>query len=455
MKQAVVLIHGIGEQKPMDTLRRFVAAILPPAADGHEQYWSKPDRMTELFELRRLQTPGRTKAHFFEYYWAYHVDGTKLWHLWEWLKGLLFRKPSNVPSALKFIWRLTWLGLVALVVLTICGVFDSLQGWYSSLPRYGLVGMVLLLLGGTLHGVLIYYVGDAARYLSPHPQNIALRQKIRSEGIKLLRNLHESRKYDRIILVGHSLGSVIGYDIISRLWIDYYPKFDFESKDPILAHLLSEGKAPQPVIRKSLLEAGKNCSEGRSPEALQQFRDTQLGAWREQRGWGNPWRISDFVTVGSPLSHAMLLLACGKEDFEERKRERELPVCPPVEDEKGYAYCGNNFQLENGKRFTPLYLHHAAPFAVTRWTNLYFPALFGLFGDGIGGPLRDSFGTGIKDVPVKLKSWRRFTPAAHTAYWKVEASAENSQDEGTMFYAIAALKEALALDRLRKFRSKR
>jgi hypothetical protein len=28
-RQAVVLIHGIGEQRPMDTLRAFVAALLP------------------------------------------------------------------------------------------------------------------------------------------------------------------------------------------------------------------------------------------------------------------------------------------------------------------------------------------------------------------------------------------------------------------------------------------
>ena len=28
-RQAVVLIHGIGEQRPMETLRDFVAALLP------------------------------------------------------------------------------------------------------------------------------------------------------------------------------------------------------------------------------------------------------------------------------------------------------------------------------------------------------------------------------------------------------------------------------------------
>ena len=90
MKQAVVLIHGIGEQKPMDTLRSFVSAVLPPATEGQVQYWSKPDTMSALFELRRLQVPGRIKTHFYEYYWAYHVSGTKISHLWHWFVDLLF-----------------------------------------------------------------------------------------------------------------------------------------------------------------------------------------------------------------------------------------------------------------------------------------------------------------------------------------------------------------------------
>ena len=70
MKQAVFLIHGIGEQKPMDTLRRFPDAVLGSGATGQIAYRSKPDRISELFELRRLSTVGRTRTDFYEYYWA-------------------------------------------------------------------------------------------------------------------------------------------------------------------------------------------------------------------------------------------------------------------------------------------------------------------------------------------------------------------------------------------------
>ena len=58
LRQAVVVIHGIGEQRPMDTLRGFANAVLSdnPAADP--KYRSKPDAMSELLETRCLQAPG-------------------------------------------------------------------------------------------------------------------------------------------------------------------------------------------------------------------------------------------------------------------------------------------------------------------------------------------------------------------------------------------------------------
>jgi len=39
-RQAVVLIHGIGEQRPMDTLRSFVSGL------GFKTYHSRPDRLS-------------------------------------------------------------------------------------------------------------------------------------------------------------------------------------------------------------------------------------------------------------------------------------------------------------------------------------------------------------------------------------------------------------------------
>lgn len=447
MKQAVVLIHGIGEQKPMDTLRTFVSAVLPPAKDGKEQYFSKPDPMSELFELRRLQAIDHTATHFYEYYWAYHVQGTRLSHFVKWFFDLVRRKRCDIPVALQGIWFTLRILTFLIIAGSVLGVTADLQQWFTQLPYADRIWKGVILVLGVVQGVLIYYAGDAARYLTPNPENIALRQKIRQEGLELLKKLHESGEYDRIVIVGHSLGSVIGYDLIARLWIEYSNQSKFKKNADRIADCYRQKKSPQPFIGRKLYDSGsqldakKRCS---SLRALSVFRKAQVAGWHEQRSFDNPWKISDFITLGSPLAHAMLLLANTGEEFEERKRQRELPTCPPEKDGKGYAYTfkEGTISVNSGKLFTPLILHHAAPFAVTRWTNLYFPAHKGLFGDLIGGPLREVFGSGIRDVPLKATSWKRFTPLSHTRYW--DRSAEFSP-------AVHALKRNLALSTLWKF----
>jgi hypothetical protein len=319
--------------------------------------------------------------------------------------------------------------------------------------------------------MLVSYVGDAARYLSPLPANINLRQKVRSQGVQLLRALHESGKYSRIIIVGHSLGSVIGYDIISRLWLEYNDQLpalnaDLALKKRIL-DAMAAGNSPQPIIREEISRTGELLYRApQAPAALADFRRNQLKAWREQCSLGNPWRISDFITLGSPLAHAELFLASNRKEFENRKRQREVITSPPQRDSKGYAYSpptsivvgttDNGDGTKTEKRYTPLILHHAAPFAVTRWTNLYFPVKWGLLGDLVGGRLASTFGPGILDIPVRTTRRLGWTLLAHTSYWHCPKDAKPQAVAGSSSptdvpEALDALRAALALKDLRKF----
>ena len=45
-------------------------------------------------------------------------------------------------------------------------------------------------------------------------------------------------------------------------------------------------------------------------------------------------------------------------------------------------------------------LHHAAQFAVVRWTNIHDPALLVAFGDVISSPVAPIFGDGIVDIDL-------------------------------------------------------
>lgn len=117
---------------------------------------------------------------------------------------------------------------------------------------------------------------------------------------------------------------------------------------------------------------------------------------------------------------------------------RELPTCPP---HGGTAdLTQRESYLVDGKIRTILLLTQASPFAVTRWTNIYAPARGVVFGDPIGGPLSHVFGSGIKDIPVKISPWwRRRTPLAHTSYWQNTAGAGTSP-------TIHALLESINLE---------
>src|SRR5262245_22557154 len=93
-KQAVVVIHGMGEQKPMDTIKDFAKAVWTGDIDAHKErlsdwghIWSKPDNRTGSLELRRLTTresiPTDTYAKgvrqdFYELYWADLSGGSTL-----------------------------------------------------------------------------------------------------------------------------------------------------------------------------------------------------------------------------------------------------------------------------------------------------------------------------------------------------------------------------------------
>ncbi len=416
-RQALVIIHGIGEQRPMDTLRSFVNAVWTQDASVHHRHstaagtvWSKPDEASGSFELRRLTTGKNAKGlrtDFFEFYWAHMMQGTQLSHVTSWARMLLLRRPGTVPKQLMAI----WLMLIIVILVSLClflyglahgPVWGEAKGWFSILAG--------LLLVPAFESVLRLFVGDAARYLNPAPANIECRQRIRAAGVDLLQELH-ARGYHRIIVVGHSLGTVIGYDMLTYAWAQHHDVVD--GTRPKLTAAL---KALEAVSGESKLARGEHANgavdEGGFPVTEYQSKQGDYAA--ELRDAGNSWRVTDFVTLGSPLAHAAVLLAPDEAELRTKQLDRELPTCPPtLEEKKSFSFERSvPVGKRNARRPVP---HHAAPFGPTRWTNLYFPACAVIFGDVIAGPLRDVMGPGVRDAPVSMKKWGGLF--SHTFYW--------------------------------------
>jgi hypothetical protein len=62
--------------------------------------------------------------------------------------------------------------------------------------------------------------GRVVRYTRANPDNIAARAAVRDRGLKLLRALHEGPHYKRIVIVAHSLGTMLAHDLLSYFWAE-------------------------------------------------------------------------------------------------------------------------------------------------------------------------------------------------------------------------------------------
>lgn len=500
-KQAVVIIHGMGEQVPMETLQGFVDAVWvhdlglirkerPDSTTAESprkknDVWSKPDRRNRSYELRRITTESldnRGSTDFFEFYWAHLIEGTTWEQVKSWIFDLLWRWPSRVPEKMIPAWIVLWVisigvalcGLVSLVPLATLRscIFEKCilpppstpTIWAAIIVPIGL-GLLTLLLGALVNTLLLKYLGDVARYVKAKPLNVARRQEIREKGVELLETLmgrddkgqFQKSDYDRIIVVAHSLGTIVAYDILTHCFAR------LNTRSSIDVRKADTAKQPERVVLERMLRSAAslpNEPDGQvgepAPIDIDAYQNQQCLCRAEYNKQGNPWLVSDFITLGSPLTHAEFLLAKDREQLARQKTERVFPTCPPTLEYDGttrlrhFSYKPSGAPEDSdGTNFR--WPHHAALFAYTRWTNLYSPHEFILWGDIISGPLSSQFGvnvgrstlSGIRDIQVlpTLEGVRRADRPpffSHTKYWEMKSC-------GPLEDHISALRKALNL----------
>lgn len=422
-KTALVLIHGMGEQRPMATLWDFVEAVWTDDRDMVATYngavYAKPDGINPLLDLRRVTTrywsgEDPRRIDFFEYYWAHLMVGNTIRGTVDWILGLFIRSPASVPKGLRSIWLagLCFL-LLAMILFVAAALPQSLSDLVFDRRAIVALGAVSAIASLAASRWLAPVAGDAARYFSPDPDNVEAREKIIRGGVELIENLTRSGDYDRIIVVGHSLGSAIGLDILDTAFGKIRPD------DWAQAHQ-ADGRAAE---RLALLEKIAGRAEGGTDEddggaadhvfPLDAYRDAQrsyanalAAGWDDRR---SPWLVSDFVTLGSPLSKAHVLISRTEHDFAKLKAKRQVPTCPPRLEQKSPPRF--SFRARGGVMVP----HHGALFAPTVWTNIYFPSRAFIFGDIVSGPVAPLFGPAVRDVRMPTTGWR----FRHLDYWRL------------------------------------
>jgi hypothetical protein len=443
LKQAVVIVHGMGEQRPMSTLRDFVEAVWaqdPSINDtaGHPnaaQYWITPDDRTGSHELRRVVTPyvKGIRSDFYEFYWADLTQGTTRGRLYAWIRELLCRKRSEIPNDARRLYRAT---AVVAALFALLAVLVAVSALFS--PSIAIaVALAAGLASWVLDQFALPYFGDVASYVQATPATVAGRKAVRERGLHLLRRLSNDPDYDRIVLVGHSLGSIIAYDLLQILWDERRPRdLVFPRDRPLTDTVRAVGAFA--ILPGDVDPAGD----------LTALRKAQWGLYqmlREGTATRPAWKVSDFVTVGSPLTHAEFLLARNDAALRQGIAERLFATCPPQSDKAAEAEI--MYYAKPGSRA----VHHGACFAATRWSNVFDLGNLLWTGDPISGSLRDNFGWGIKEFRVAIRRRRAcLNPRlfTHTLYWSAgddtdPAGEANADPKGH----LAALREALDLQR--------
>ncbi|OYN75218.1 hypothetical protein [Mycolicibacterium sphagni] len=448
VRTAVVFVHGLLERRPMDNFDDFARTVLPSDED-HWAYYPQPVEITDSYEARRYVVP-TAGVELYEYDSSFLMTSSRYAGFMAALARVFLRRPRHVPDQLFGIWRAAWLAvlvpLAVLVVLFVVGGYflhTGVAGWIVGLATSVVVltiGLAVLRAAprALTRSFLTTGFVNVARYFDlMAPESHAARRAIRGGLVDLLHTLHQGR-YARIVLVGHGIGGYIAYDALTTLWEE--------------THELRAAPAESPDGLGSLASL-ESAADGLAGEGtLDDFQAAQFALWQDLRMQGNPWRITDFVTVGTTMALADLFIGrpgifSGLSRSDNRRRElfdrltrRGVVVrCPPRSEalpvnavEPGPASFSSGDSAVLGAQ---------SPFAVTRWTNLWFPVHRGsIRGDWFGGVLRPLFGPGIREIAVTGNLPERLRPgAAQNQYFK----RPDRDAEGDVAFH---LREVLALD---------
>ncbi len=296
-KTAFLVIHGIGEQNPFETLDSFSRGMIDylksqaiafcPEHRLTEQSNGENSSWTESY-VRLKPRNGDDFIDIHEYYWAYLTEEQiSVPEVWEWVKKTLqgtrkfyneneelrrmYEKNGKVSFKLESVLRwLRW--MYPLLNALICSLFPiipplarGIEKWVKEWGSYIIKG----------------YIGDIAIYTTMDAKSrfFKLRCQILAHCQTILESIIADPQYDQIIIAGHSLGSVISYDTLNRLNI----KANLNEKD---------GKAG---------EDGEDEKDGRKTLPIE--------------------KIKGLVTFGSPLDKIAFFFRehAGKEQYIRRQ----------------------------------------------------------------------------------------------------------------------------------------
>jgi hypothetical protein len=121
-------------------------------------------------------------------------------------------------------------GAIGWVIASFIGILGGpTAGETVASARRALAWPLLVVASAYIRLILVQYLGDVAIYVMPYKLDAFndLRKEIKERVYKVARAVYEQKRqpeglheYERIVVVGHSLGSVIAYDALNRLILE-------------------------------------------------------------------------------------------------------------------------------------------------------------------------------------------------------------------------------------------
>ena len=195
--------------------------------------------------------------------------------------------------------------IVCLAVISYVGLVEVPMDQFRNRGTLGAAGVALTAslvliwavaagLSLTIRWFLIQYVGDVAAYVSSHTVSKfdEIRDRIRKIGMTVGSTLYDYGNYDRYVIVGHSLGSVIAYDTLNGL----LNRDAFRGDTRVLDRTQRLITFGSPLDKTAFVFRGQGNSEIDAREALATAMQPLICNQKVRIPWVNLWSWMDIIS---------------------------------------------------------------------------------------------------------------------------------------------------------------
>lgn len=229
-KVCVIVVHGVGDQVPFQMMDQFTANLLKAMnwledkRVVHHRHWIEEEDRFE--DWVRIDFASGKSMEIYEYYWANLSEcQVTLPEIMRWLIRtsdgartyysenieLIKRYEAFDGQGFKKRWYLKHLGWF----LRIFAAVPRMAGFFIPLRLNNMLKLLVTKSGR----MFIDAIGDVVMYTSSDLSSkyYATRQRILSGCVDKVKRLLLHGEYDKMVLVGHSMGSVIAFDALKKI----------------------------------------------------------------------------------------------------------------------------------------------------------------------------------------------------------------------------------------------